>query len=59
MFTVKVDGDAEGGWMCEVHDGDTLTTYSPVAKDAVAAARAAIGLYVKDPETGPVPTPAA
>lgn len=25
----KVSGDAEGGWLVEVHDGDNAATYSP------------------------------
>jgi hypothetical protein len=26
---VKVDGDAAGGWLVEIHDGDHLRVYSP------------------------------
>lgn len=28
-ITMKMDGDAEKGWMGEVHDGETLTAHSP------------------------------
>ena len=28
-FFAKLDGDAEKGWMGEVHDGSTLTTHNP------------------------------
>lgn len=27
--TVKLDGDPEGGWIGEVHDGQTHTSHSP------------------------------
>lgn len=27
--TMKMDGDEAGGWMGEVHDGQTLTTHAP------------------------------
>lgn len=28
-ITMKMDGDAEKGWMGEVHDGEALTAHSP------------------------------
>lgn len=53
MFTLKVSGDADGGWHVEIHDGTVFNTYNPMSKDAVSAARAALTAYVKDPTTGP------
>ena len=33
----KVSGDAEKGWIVEVHDGDNFGAYSPEAADAAEA----------------------
>ena len=33
-WTIDVDGDAIGGWIVSVHDGDNFGTYSPLAEDA-------------------------
>lgn len=29
MLRITVDGDAEGGWMAEIHDGDAVTKHTP------------------------------
>lgn len=41
----KVSGDAVGGWIVEIHDGDRYGTYSPEAADAEAALAAAWKLH--------------
>ena len=36
-WNITVQGDAEGGWIVSVHDGDRLAAYSPDAKNAAEA----------------------
>lgn len=42
MIRITVDGDAEGGFMVEIHDGDQTTTMSPIADSPESALRQAI-----------------
>jgi len=37
LIRIIIDGDAQGGWMVEIHDGTNCTTYSPEAPDAMGA----------------------
>lgn len=67
---VTVQGDATGGWLVDIHDGNTSKVYSPeaaTAEEAEAKARAAHGLApvviapveAAPPENDPAPAPAA
>ncbi len=44
---VTVSGDADGGWIVEVHDGDRHEVYSPKAKTEDGAAKEALKLFAK------------
>jgi len=37
MFQFKLDGDADHGWIGEVHDGDTHKIYNPEGGDVKTA----------------------
>ena len=44
---VIVDGDAEKGWIVDIHDGVNHGVYSPEASDAEAAKAEALALHAK------------
>lgn len=45
-FTLKVSGDATGGWIAEIHDGNAFAVYRPFGSATPAeAAGAALGMY--------------
>jgi len=64
---VTVGGDAAGGWLVDIHDGEKNVVYSPeaaTAEEAEAKARAAHGLPpvaapVARAPVEPPPVPAA
>lgn len=41
-WNINVDGDANGGWIVSVHDGDEFRTYSPHAPSAKMARELAV-----------------
>lgn len=47
MLTIKVAGDAVGGWMTEIHDGTNFKASSPEAHDQWEAAAMAVGDFHK------------
>jgi hypothetical protein len=53
-WTITPGGDAKGGWMVEIHDGDRAETYSPKAENAEQAREAAIAVHTAKhfPEAG-------
>lgn len=51
MLTIKVSGDAKGGWLCEIHDGATFKSSSPEGKDEWEAMGKAVELWWHKPET--------
>lgn len=58
-FRLTVDGDAEGGWMVDIHDGTTNAVYRPEGpENDREAAMAALAMHF--PETKePAPPPEA
>lgn len=54
MLTIKVAGDAVGGWMTEIHDGTNFKASSPEAHDEWEAAAIAVADFHK---TFDLPTP--
>lgn len=42
---ITVDGDAKGGWIVGVHDGDNHDSYSPEAESAEEAAAKAAQMH--------------
>jgi len=51
---VTVQGDADGGWIVEVNDGDHVGVYSPEEKDAKKAEKAALAMHA---DAYPPPAP--
>lgn len=47
MLTIKVAGDAVGGWMTEIHDGTNFKASSPEAHDEWEAAAMAVADFHK------------
>ena len=52
MLRLSVGGDAEGGYLVDVHDGDRQGVYSPTAKTAAEAIQKALKEHAgeKEPE---------
>ena len=56
-----VDGDAAGGWMVEIHDGERCAVYSPAAAteaealDMAKAAHAGVPYVKPEPPAPPAP----
>lgn len=44
-WRVIVDGDAAGGWICEVHDGNRCETYTIQAADSASAREQALAAH--------------
>jgi len=54
---VTVEGDTEGGWMVEIHDGDVCQQYSPLAPTAAEARASAWMTHFGSPEPAPLGEP--
>lgn len=54
---VSVSGDAESGWIVDVHDGDKQGTYTPTGKTVAAVIAAAMKEHAADEEPEHVEKP--
>lgn len=52
---ITVDGDPDGGWLVEIHDGDAIKVYRPEGDTPLAALSAALAEFAPPPASDPVP----
>ena len=58
-ITTNVSGDATGGFMVEMHDGDVFKAFGLLVEDAEAAVKAALALWHGETPAAPVAAPEA
>lgn len=59
MLSIKVHGNADHGWIGEVHDGDTHKVYNPQGADVKAALGDMLSDHFEDHKPAEVAAPPA